>query len=130
MGSKRIDPKTKAQALDLLGQGGDPEEVAIQTGVSKALLQRWKNQPNNAGTTPQNSNGTGSQATALDFEESPAPIVERGPVESALSSLKGMLGIPEKGKGATTKSPLPLSGKLNTKQQRFVDAAAPTVALG
>ncbi len=126
MGSKRIDPKTKAQALDLLGQGGDPEEVAIQTGVSKALLQRWKNQPNNAGTTPQNSNGTGSQATALDFEESPAPIVERGPVESALSSLKGMLGIPEKGKRPT---PLPLSGKLNAKQQRFVDAAAPTVAL-
>src|SRR6266566_9593145 len=68
--------------------------------------------------------------TTLDFEESPAPIIEKNSFDRAWDSVKEGLGISTETNKGKTPAPRPLSGKLNAKQQRFVDAATPTLALG
>lgn len=68
-----------------------------------------------------------SDQIGLEFEDSPAPIEPKGLVDNAFSSLKSMLGISEKTQAAAP--PRIFSAKLDPKQQRFVDALAPTLAL-
>lgn len=63
----------------------------------------------------------------IEFEDSPAPVEAKGLVDSAFASLKSMLGISDKQEAK--KPPLPLSAKLDAKQQKFVDAVSPTLAL-
>jgi Homeodomain-like domain len=142
MGTKIATP-TKRLALEKLRDGLSNKEIVDLTGVSLRTIQTWRQQSTRTTGLPARGPAQTSpivptplhaeeshaeqERTTLDFEESPAPPEQKNIVDSALSSLKGMLGISEGDK--PKKAPTPLSGKLDSKKQAFVDAAAPTVAL-
>lgn len=69
-----------------------------------------------------------SPSIGLSFQDSPAPLERKGIVDSAFDSLKGLLGISDKEQQKAA-APAPLSGKLNEKQQSFVNNFAPTASL-
>jgi len=139
----KINNATKQLALQKLRDGLSPKEVSDLTGVSPRTLQTWKQRHIEGKGVParkpvqmpgvkpiQVADGVGGlderEKTTLDFEESPTPVEKKGIVDNALNSLKGMLGMdPTK----EAKAPPIVSAKLNAKQQQFVDAAAPTLAL-
>lgn len=141
----KIASATKQSALQYLREGLMPKEVSALTGVSLRTIQGWKSKLQKsgmpAGNTPQMASVSQAQMHAtnteeeaqedrsiLDFEDSPAPIEEKSLMDSAWSSLKGMIGIKEKDKEEETARP-PISGKLDAKRQAFVDAISPTAAL-
>lgn len=131
--------KKKAAALAHLKANPKASITDIENlfGLSKGTAQRLR-----AKFTQNTLNGTPNQpkpettqsipeapkveksTPALDFEPSPAPPDKKGGVEGAWQSLKGMLGLSDEKKPATT-----LSAKLNEKQQLFVDSATPTLSL-
>lgn len=135
----KISAATKRLALEKLQSGLSVREVADLTGVSTRTLDRWKGKPGAKTAVP---GGSAPVATAtpiepppvedkpvLDFEEAPATLEHKGVVGSALSSLKGMLGIADK-KDATSKTTQPVfTAKLDARRQNFVDSAAPTISL-
>jgi hypothetical protein len=135
---------TRRQAREQLKAGQDIEEIAHTSGLSrqsitqmKGILDGTRKMPGKQGTgtpTPIRKEKSAAPPKAqgsamLDFAESPSPIGEpKNMLDSAFDSLKGMLGISEKERGAKAPAPL-VSAKLNSKQQQFVDACAPTLAL-
>jgi len=133
----KISPEAKRQAMDQARAGMSAVDAAKMYGISPKTLRQWleKDANSSLASTPSPSNnaapggapGNNEQAnTTLDFEESPAPVEAKGIVDSALASLKGMLGMDDK---ATKKATPLLSAKLDPKRQQFVDATAPTFAL-
>src|SRR2546423_12904167 len=103
----KISNATKRQALEKLRDGMTVKEVTDMFGISQRTVGRWKagmtgktaKPPRNAPANPPappdatNTSQTGDEGkTALDFEASPEPVEKKGVVDSALSSLKGMLG--------------------------------------
>lgn len=141
MGTK-IPAATKRLAHQKLGEGLSAKEVAELTGVSLRSVERMivglgvnKTAPPprtaNAGTTtstaPVAPVGRQEEPGTLEFEESPAPVEQKSLVDTALGSLKNMLGISDQEKPKTPKTPL--SGKLDAKRTAFVEAVSPTLAL-
>lgn len=138
----KISAPTKRLALEKLRDGLTIKQVADLTGVSPRTLERWKTglngksgkQSSNApvSTPPQESTPPAPQdrqedKTTLDFQDSPAPVEKKNVVDSALSSLKGMLGIADK-KDDKAAQPV-FSAKLDARRQQFVDSATPTLSL-
>src|SRR5260221_390970 len=137
----KINTATKQMAMQKLREGLTPKEVADLTGVSTRTLERWRGKTAGKTATPgrtaapkqqapvdaQNAPQDGDDKTTLDFEDSPAPVERKGVVDSAMSSLKGMLGIADK--NDDTKAQPVFSAKLDAKRQNFVSSASPTISL-
>lgn len=139
----KISPATKKQAMEKLAAGMSMTDVAKMFSISSKTLSAWQNKtsggkgnsslastPSQASTTPAPSTQATQdtqQVSSLDFEESPAPPGKKNAVDSAWASLKGMLGIADK--GTEKAAPPVLSAKLDAKRQQFVDAATPTLSL-
>jgi hypothetical protein len=135
----KVAKATKDLAYQKLRDGLSNKEVAELTGLSMRSIGRMKSvldgksamPARNAriaqevGATAGDEPHTGT--TILDFEESPAPVEKKSVVDSALDSLKSMLGITDK--PAEKKNAAPVAAKLDAKRQQFVDAVAPTAAL-
>lgn len=126
----KIPTPTKQLALQKLRDGLSPKEVADLTGVSVTSLKSWRAKmgigAGNSGQIPPVTPAAKDteEKTTLDFEESPSPVEKKTIVDSAFSSLKGMLGISDE------KKPSPIiTAKLDAKRQAFVDAATPTLSL-
>lgn len=133
----KVPKATKDLAYQKLRDGLSNKEVADLTGLSmrsigrmKSLLSEKMAMParsapsvNDPQITPESTPHTGA---TLDFEESPAPVEKKSAVDSAMASLKGMLGIKDE---KSAKSPPIVSAKLDAKKQAFVDAASPTLSL-
>ena len=142
MGTK-INPAIKQMAIERLRQGLTAKQVADLTGVSVRTAERLRTQlkqktavPARSATAantpnvppPTTTEDRQDETTILDFVESPSPIEKQSIVDSAFDSLKGMLGISA---GDDQPAPPPVfSAKLDEKQQRFVDATTPMLALG
>lgn len=141
MGTK-IPVATKRLALQKLRDGLSQKEVADLTGLSARSIGRLKAsltvksaapsgsaQPGQVSqsTPPAEPETSSEDKTTLDFQDSPAPVEKKNVVDSALSSLKGMLGIADK-KDDKAAQPV-FSAKLDARRQQFVDSAAPTLSL-
>lgn len=142
MGTK-ISPATKQMAIERLRQGLTAKQVSDLTGVSVRSAERLRAQlkqktavPARSATAantpnvppPPTTEDRQDETTILDFVESPSPIEKQSIVDSAFDSLKSMLGI--SGSDDQPAPPPVFSAKLNEKQQRFVDATTPMLALG
>lgn len=137
----KMNPATKQLALTKLRDGLSNKEVADLTGLSPRSIGRLKSSLNGKAAVPSGGAQPGKAAppaqedkpqtgneekTTLDFQDSPAPVEHKNVVDSAWSSLKGMLGIADKEE--TAAQPI-LSGPLDAKRKQFVDSAAPTLSL-
>src|SRR5258708_39256948 len=127
---------TKQLALQKLRDGLSTKEVADLTGVSTRTLERWKSALSPKSAMPSrnapvndtlHNTPTDDEKTTIDFEDSPAPVEKKSVVDSAMASLKGMLGIADK-KADKTSHPV-FSAKLDAKRQQFVDSPTPTLSL-
>ena len=138
----KMNPATKQLALQKLRDGLSNKEVADLTGLSPRSIGRLKASLNGKSAVPSGGAQPGKAAppaqedkpqtgneekTTIDFEDSPAPVEKKNVVDSALSSLKGMLGIADK-KDEKAAQPV-FSAKLDARRQQFVDSAAPTLSL-
>ena len=134
----KISPQTKRQALEKIRAGMAIPDTAKMFGISPKTLKQWAEKDSNSSlaSTPLSSSNppkkegqdtTSEDKTTLDFEASPAPVDKKGVVDSALSSLKGMLGIADKKDDKATQPVF--SAKLDARRQQFVDSAAPTLSL-
>lgn len=122
------------RAEELFAQGASYESVEKETGIKYATLRKlrskWKDEKQRVAADADYAKHDKAQAT-FDVEEAPTPVQAKGVVEQALDSLKASLGMKD-----TTKAPTPLKKggpvgtKLTAKQQAFVEATAPTLALG
>lgn len=142
--SKQMIASKKRQALQYKKDRPQlsSRELANLTGLSQSTIERTlkkmsqderKDSLHQANITipsdesPIHQTQDDEDKTTLDFEESPEPVEQRGLVDSAFHSLKGMLGISEKPVSAGFS--VALSAKLDAKRQKFVDAVSPTLAL-
>lgn len=134
----KVAKATKEMAYQKLSAGLSNKEVAELTGLSLRSIGRMKSILEGRSAVPArnarivqeeqtSANDEPHTGTTLDFEESPAPVEKKSAVDSAMASLKGMLGIKDE---KAAKSPPIVSAKLDAKKQAFVDAASPTLALG
>ncbi|SRR6266700_7816385 len=136
--------KKKAHARELLKQRPllTTRDIQNLTGLSQSSAHRIKaslSQDNLKGSKTvgiqvpsdpdqKNSEPESDSKTTLEFEASPDPVGQKSTVASAFSSLKGILGIKEGKEAPRPQTSTPV--KLTEKQQRFVDATSPTIALG
>jgi len=140
--ARRNYASLKEEALVLVHGGATHIEAAHTLGVDPKTVKNWiakaslASDASDAGAPSREAPDTPTIETreestdgVLDFEPSPAPIVEQSIVERGMASLKKMLGIADTPKTQATPPQTPLSGKLNAKQQNFVDATTPTLAL-
>lgn len=116
------------KAKELLAQGEGYAKVEKETGIKYTALRKlrktWKDEK-------QQIEADASKTQAeFSVEEAPAPIKSKGAIESALDSLKSGLGIKDSAKSPTPLKNSVIGVKLSAKQQAFVDATSPTVALG
>ena len=138
----KMNPATKQLALQKLRDGLSNKEVADLTGLSPRSIGRLKASLNGKSAVPSGGAQPGKAAppaqedkpqtgneekTTIDFEDSPAPVEKKNVVDSALSSLKGMLGIADK-KDDKAAQPA-FSPPLDARRKQFVESAAPTASL-
>lgn len=123
------EEELKDKAKEAFKQGKSYDEIALDLGVSVSTLRKIRKGIREEDKAVKLAEGAVEVSPTLDFQDSPAPVEEKKGVEAALHSLKGMLGI--KDVSTTTPKPLARAGvKLTAKQQSFVDATSPTLALG
>lgn len=135
----KVSAATKRTALEKLREGLTEKEVAKLTSVSLRTVTRWHSEINKQSSSKPSSTTAlpkvaplanpvdEHKTTLLDFEEAPVVVEKKGVVDSALNSLKGMLGIADK-KEAKTPQPV-FTAKLDAKRQQFVDSFSPTLSL-